>query len=189
MPDTIRAFIAFELPQRVIASIEELQNHLKKYGFSARWVRPKNIHLTLKFLGNIKTAEVETVGDALEKAVSGFVPLVLEATGAGAFPNLHRPHVLWTGIAGQTTELQQLQKTIEVRLHSIGFPNETRPFKGHLTVGRVKRSINSRTLQQAIEAHSGYRSGPFTVDRLFLFQSDLTPTGSKYTKLREIEIS
>jgi len=189
MPDTIRAFIACKLPQRVIASIEDLQNHLKKYGFSVRWVRPKNIHLTLKFLGNIKTADVETVGDVLKKAVSGFVPLVLEASGSGAFPNLHRPHVLWTGITGQTKELQHLQKAIENRLHPIGFPKETRPFTGHLTMGRVKGSINRRTLQQAIEAQSGYRSGPFTADRVFLFRSDLKPTGSEYTQLREIEIS
>lgn len=189
MPDTIRAFVAFELPQRVIASIEELQNHLKKYGFSVRWVRPKNIHLTLKFLGDIKTTDVEAVGDAVQEAVSGFAPLALEASGAGVFPNLRRPRVLWTGIAGQTTELTQLQKAIDDSLQPIGFPKEARPFKGHLTLGRVKGTIENRTLQKALEAHNTFQSGPFTVDRLFLFKSDLKPTGSEYTRLREIEIT
>lgn len=189
MPDTIRAFVAFELPQRVIASIEEIQNHLKKYGFNMRWVRPKNIHLTLKFLGDIKAADIETVGDAVEKAVIGVAPFSLEASGVGVFPNLRRPRVLWTGIGGQTEELKQLQKAIEMGLLGIGFPKEARPFKGHLTLGRVKGTVDGRTLQNAIASHSGFQSGPFTVDRLFLFKSDLKPTGSEYTKLSQIEIS
>jgi len=189
MPDTIRAFVAFELPQRVIASIEEIQNLLREYGFNMRWVRPKNIHLTLKFLGNIKTADVETVGDAVEKAVGGFAPLSLEVRGVGVFPDLRRPRVLWTGIAGQTTELKQLQNAIENGLHAIGFPKEARPFKEHLTLGRVKGPLERKTLQQALEAHTDFQSGPFTVDRVFVYKSDLKPSGPEYTKLSVIEIS
>ncbi len=189
MQDTIRTFVAIELPQRVIASIEEMQHRLKKYDFNIRWVRPLNIHLTLKFLGNIKTTDIEMVGDAVERAGSGFGPLSLEAFGLGVFPDLRRPRVIWTGIAGQTDELKRLQTTVENGIQAIGFPKESRPFRGHLTLGRIKGGIDSKRLQEAIDKFGDFQSGPFTVDRLFLFKSDLKPSGSEYTKLKEIKIS
>ena len=185
----IRAFIAFELPRRVTAAIAEIQKHLKQYLFNVRWVRPDNIHLTLKFLGDIKTTDIDTVGDAVENAADGFSPFSLEASGVGVFPNMHRPRVLWTGIAGQTAQLQQLHEAVEQRLESIGFPKETRPFRGHLTLGRIKGNIAPRSLHEAVAAHQGFQSGLFAVDRLYVFKSDLKPTGSEYTKLCQIEIT
>lgn len=188
MPDTIRAFVAFELPRRVMSCIEEIQSRLKKSDVNLRWVRPESIHLTLKFLGNIQAADVEAIGGALEFAAQGVAPLVLEATALGVFPNLRRPRVLWMGIAGQTAGLNRLRENVETALTTLGFPTEARPFTGHLTLGRTKGTLKGRSLLKALETHTDFRSGPFTVDRFFLFKSDLKPTGAEYTKLRAIEL-
>ena len=189
MPETIRTFVAIELPHRVVASIAEIQSRLKEYGFNIRWVRPENIHLTLKFLGNIASEAVETVCEAVSKAVSTSGPLSLEAAGVGVFPHMRRPRVVWVGITGQTAGLRALQKKIDAELLSVGFPKERRLFKGHLTLGRVKGSIPAKKFQEAFDRCSDFHAGSCCVDELILFKSDLKPTGSEYIKLCQMRIS
>ncbi|MEA3436991.1 MAG: RNA 2',3'-cyclic phosphodiesterase, partial [Thermodesulfobacteriota bacterium] len=137
--DTIRAFIAIELPEEITAFIRKIQEGLRSYGFKARWVRPENVHLTLKFLGDINNEEIKKVGDAIISAASENSSMSLGAKGIGFFPGVKRSRVIWTGIAGQTKELTDLQKTLDGKLETIGFPKEKRPFKGHLTIARIKR--------------------------------------------------
>ena len=189
MPDTIRTFVAIELPHRVIASIAEIQSRFKEYGFNIRWVRPENIHLTLKFLGNIAPEAVEKVCEAVSKAVSASGPLSLEAAGVGVFPHMRRPRVVWVGITGHTAGLRVLQKKVDAELLSIGFPKERRPFNGHLTLGRVKGSIPAKRFQEAFDRCSDFHAGSFLVDELILFKSDLKSTGSEYTRLCQMRIS
>ena len=189
MPDTIRAFVAIELPCRVIASIAEIQDRLKKHGFNIRWVRPGNIHLTLKFLGNIESGTVEKIGDAVSRAVNDSEPLSLEVAGLGVFPNMHRPRVVWVGISGDTGGLQVLQKKVDSRLLSVGFPEEARLYKGHLTLGRVKGALPMKRFQLAFDRCRDFYGGAFLAHELILFKSDLKPTGSEYTKLWKMRIS
>lgn len=183
MSSPIRAFIAIELPEHVIAAIRRVQESLKSHRFKIRWVKPENIHLTLKFLGDIKPEDIDRIGSAMSQAVGGADPIFLSAAGSGAFPGIRRPRVVWIGISGDVAPLKALQRTLDDRLEQIGFPREERDFKGHLTLGRVKGALDPVKLNAALNAIGTFTSEPFSVDRVFLFRSELKQTGSIYTKL------
>ncbi|MEA3428688.1 MAG: RNA 2',3'-cyclic phosphodiesterase [Thermodesulfobacteriota bacterium] len=186
MPDIIRSFIGFELPEKIRSFIANIQEDLKSDGFDARWVKPKNIHLTLKFLGNINKDNAQKVGVAILKSAADYAPISLTAKGIGAFPGINRPRVLWIGIRGQIDVLVQLQKSLDDKLEGIGFPKENRPFKGHLTLARVKRQINQAKLINAIKKYGELDQESFIADNIILFKSDLKPTGAVYTKLSSV---
>jgi len=184
MSDTVRTFIAFELPEHIVSAISQIQEGLKKSGLKMKWVKPENIHLTLKFLGNIKTSDVEKVDRAMTQSVKSVDPILLAVKGIGVFPDLRRPRVLWVGITGSVNSILTLHSAIEENLESIGFPKENRPFKGHLTVGRVKAKIDPKRLTDAMKVFETFESESFIADHLILFQSELRPTGAVYTKLK-----
>jgi RNA 2',3'-cyclic 3'-phosphodiesterase len=189
MSKSIRAFIAVELPETVLAAIDGVQERLAAHGFSVRWVKTENIHLTLKFLGEVDEDEVDGIAAVLIEAVNGFAPLRLAAAGVGVFPSVKRARVVWIGISGQIPELSALQCAIEDRLARIGYPHEKRPFSGHLTLGRVKGPIAASRLTKAMGAFHDFASETFEVDRVVLFKSDLRPSGALYTKLRQVTLS
>jgi 2'-5' RNA ligase len=180
MPETIRTFIAFELPENIANAISEVQEQLKKSGLKMRWVKPENIHLTIKFLGNIPTSAIEKVDRAITQSAQRVEPLLLCVKGLGVFPNMRRPRILWAGISGKIDSLLKLHNGIEDNLEPIGFPRENRPFKGHLTLGRAKSKIDPHRLSGAMEAFRDFESEPFVADRLILFQSELKPNGAVY---------
>jgi 2'-5' RNA ligase len=189
MSKSIRTFIAVRLPETVLAAIEEVREQLAAYGFNVRWVTTGNIHLTLKFLGEVLEDELDGIAAVLIEAVHGFAPLQLAASGVGVFPDIKRARVIWVGITGQLSEFAALQRSIEDRLAMIGYPQEKRPFSGHLTLGRVKGSIAASRLTTAIGAFRDFTSETFEVDRVVLFKSDLRPTGALYTELRQVTLS
>jgi len=189
MSDTIRAFIAIELPEKVIASIGRIQESMRSHGFRVRWVRPQNIHLTLKFLGNIKAVETEMIKQAMLESAGGSAPISMAARGIGVFPGIKRPRVLWVGIGGQIGALIELQTALDEKLAAIGFSKEKRAFKGHLTMGRVKDKIDPKKLLGALKEFAGFETEPFVADRMILFKSDLKPTGAVYTKLMEANLA
>jgi len=181
--DTIRAFIAIELPEEIIAFIRKIQEGIKSYGFKARWVRPENIHLTLKFLDNINNEDIKKAGDAIISAAGENASMSLGAKGIGVFPGVKRPRVIWTGIAGQTKELTDLQKTLDGKLETVGFPKEKRPFKGHLTIARIKGKVDARRLIDAMKEFGRFESKTFMANEVVLFKSELKPSGAVYSKL------
>lgn len=183
MSDTTRAFIAIELPDEISAFIHKIQERLRSYGLKARWVRPENIHLTLKFLGDINNEYIKKAGDAIISAASENASMSLGAKGIGVFPGVKRPRVIWTGIVGQKKELADLQKTLDGNFETIGFPKEKRPFKGHLTIGRIKGKIDARRLVDAMKEFGRFESKTFMADEVVLFKSELKPSGAVYTKL------
>lgn len=179
----IRAFICFKLPGRIISSIRGLQKSMHNSGLQVRWVRPENIHLTIKFLGNIRVSDINDIEIAVQETAVNFSPLLLSAGGAGVFPNIRKPRVIWTGIEGQRKELVDLQKMLAEKLGCIGFPKETRPFKGHLTIGRLKGRVDSRKLAENISRVNSFTTKQFFCDRIFLMQSELKPSGPIYSRL------
>jgi 2'-5' RNA ligase len=185
MADTIRSFIAIELPENMIDAIQKVQERMRPYGLNVRWVRPQNVHLTLKFLGDINEAEAEKVGRAIFESADGVAPLALAAKGVGTFPSIKRPRVIWIGVAGQLNELIGLQKRLDGKLEAIGFPAEKRAFKGHLTLGRAKGNIGPKQLLEAMTELAGFETEPFVADKVALFKSELKPSGAVYTKLME----
>ncbi len=181
--DTIRAFIAIQLPEEITAFIRKIQEGLGAYGFKVRWVRPENIHLTLKFLGDITDENIRQTSRVISDAAGEYAPISLGVKGIGVFPGVKRPRVIWIGINGQTGELAGLQKTLDGKLEAIGFKKEKRSFKGHLTIARVKGNLDTRRLIDAMKEFGEYESKTFIADKVFLFKSELKPSGAVYTKL------
>ena len=188
MPETIRTFIAVPLPQALLSHLDDIQEGMKSHGLRARWVRPQGIHLTLKFLGDIKTEDVETIADIMSESAKDYAPFSLSAKGIGVFPNIRRPRVIWAGLKGDTYPLIDLQKRLEENLETIGFPKESRPFKAHLTLARIKNRIDAKKLADAIREFGTAESESFAADHIVLYQSVLKPTGAIYTKLRNINL-
>lgn len=185
MSPTIRAFIAIKLPPAVISLLEKAQQDFKSAGLRAKWVQPKNIHLTLKFLGNINPEDIDDIDAAMTDAVMEFEPLNLAARGVGVFPGIKRPRVIWVGLGGQTQALFALQRKLEDNLAVIGFAKENRPYKGHLTLGRFRQAVDPHTIHRVIQEHADLKSEDFTTNRISLFQSDLKPAGPVYSELKQ----
>ena len=183
MSDTIRTFIAIELPDPIISFLKKIQEGLRPYGFKVRWVKPENIHLTLKFLGDIHAGDVQKVGAAISESIREYAAISLSAKGIGTFPGIKRPRVIWVGITGQQNELSGLQKRLDHDLSTIGFEKEKRRFKGHLTLGRAKGKIDARQMMDTIVACGGFTSDVFSVRNITFFQSHLQKAGAVYTRI------
>ena len=188
MGEEIRAFIAISLPESVLQAMGQAQETLGRLGRGIRWVRKQGIHLTLKFLGDVDRDDVEKIQIAMERATEGSSPFVLAGEGLGVFPDLRRPRVIWIGLSGDLQVLFALQAHLESQLKGLGFPKEKRPFKGHLTLGRVKGRLDTTRLREALEGLRGFQTDAFTVQSVVLFQSTLRPQGAVYTKLTEVPL-
>lgn len=184
----MRTFIALPLPAGVIAMLAETQRRLKDHGIAIRWVRPENIHLTIKFLGEIPTERIEALTRAMQVVGSRFQPLSLTAGGVGVFPGIKRPRVLWAGLQGDIEALGALYRALDRGLWEIGFPSEKRSFKGHLTLGRIKKRIDSRLLGHAMADVGSIQSDVFKADEMILFRSDLKPQGAVYTEIERVPL-
>ncbi len=188
MPDTIRTFIAIEPPEPLMGHLGRLQGSLESYGLNIRWVRPENIHLTLKFLGDIKTREVEAISQALAGPVRRLAPFGVSLKGIGIFPGMNKPRVVWAGIGSGIEEIHQLKSLVEDRLAACGFKREDRPFRAHLTMGRVKGPIKIPALKGLIGAFGDFVTQAAVVSRLSFLKSDLRPKGAVYTGLAEFKM-
>ena len=188
MSQKIRAFIAFELPADVLSALKEIQQHLDNYRFRVKWLRPENIHLTLKFLGETESDRINVITDSIFEAASGYDPLVLAAKGLGVFPGIKRPRVIWSGLVGQIELLRDLQQKLDDRLAEAGFSREKRPFRGHLTLGRFKGRVSLGEISQALQEFNHFETTAFSASHLVLFQSELRPEGAVYTKLKSVAV-
>lgn len=187
--NSIRAFIAFDLPKDILESIGNVQEQVKKRGTKFRWVPFTNIHLTMKFIGDIHVDLVDKVSNIMAESAEGFSTISLYASGIGVFPGLHRPRVLWIGIDGEIDRLYRLQKTLDEKLSTIGIPTEKRPFQGHLTIGRAKEGMNMESLKESLRAFYDFQTRPFGINEMKLFQSELSPTGAVYSCMKSVVLS
>ena len=185
MSQTIRSFIAIELTAEVRSVLDNVQQGLKVLGLKAKWVRPANIHLTLKFLGNIESTAIEDIGKAMADAVRECAPFTLTVGGIGFFPGIKRARVVWAGLGGATGSLLNLQGNLADRLETLGFAKEKRPFKAHLTLGRFRQTVNPDIAGRAMAEYAELGNLKFSVDRIILFRSDLNPTGAVYSPLKQ----
>jgi 2'-5' RNA ligase len=183
----IRAFIAIELTTEIQARLDEVTSSFKRKldGVPVRWVPACNIHLTLKFLGDVSLANTKVLVDMLKTEVAGHRPFEVSVGGAGAFPNIRRPRVIWVGVEAPS-ELGLIQSGVETAMARLGYPREERPFSPHLTVGRVSRNASSddiRSITKALESQRVGFLGAACVQEISLFRSDLQPTGAIYTRI------
>ncbi|MBI4620016.1 MAG: RNA 2',3'-cyclic phosphodiesterase [Desulfobacterales bacterium] len=184
----IRSFLAIELPKELRGKLSEIQDNLKTYGSQVKWVKPESIHLTLKFFGNIEEKNVDDISKAVKKVTAEIDAFDLGIKGIGVFPNMLSPRVIWVGVESSGRTLDILHKETESSLKKIGFEPEERGFRAHLTLGRVKSLKDKRQLTEQIEKLKGCELGSFRVENLFLFKSDLRPTGAVYTKLETFNL-
>ena len=183
----MRSFIAIELPETIENALAELQSDLKGCGVDVRWIKPENIHLTLKFLGNIEEKMVDSISEAIKKACRTYAVMKLTLSEVGVFPNVRSPRVLWVGL-NNSDILPALQNEIEQELSPLGFEQEKRKFVPHLTLGRFKSSRGKMALKEKIELYRGKELGVFDTGSVSLMKSDLGPAGAKYTRLAEIPL-
>ncbi len=183
----IRAFIAIELTDEIHQRLDEVISRYKKQlpPSPVRWVAAKNIHLTLKFLGDVSVANLDMLTSLLQKEVAAHPPFEVSVGGSGAFPNSRRARVIWVGVEAPA-ELAVVQSGIENAMERLGYPREDRPFSPHLTLGRVSRNATAQDLRmiaQALETTKVSFLGAVRVRQVHLFRSDLQPTGAVYTRV------
>jgi len=188
MSAMLRTFVALSLPQTAITALGQLQEGLKRCRLPVRWVRPDNIHLTLKFLGDTPPTVVPAVSDALAVAVSGAAPFYLGLKGVGVFPGIKAARVIWAGLYGDVAQVIDLQQAVETSLFKVGFPRDKRSFKAHLTLGRIKAAVAPAQMAEALAAFSTFSAKRFVADAVTLFKSDLQPSGAVYTSLKRIAL-
>jgi len=180
----MRVFLAVEVPPPIIKNIQKIQDILRRQVHGViRWVRPEGVHLTLKFFGEVSSEEAGKIITAAAERTVTVPPFELEARGLGVFPDVNRPRVIWLGIAGEVGPLLLLQRELEETFGRLGFPKEERPFRAHLTLGRIKVPRGVPGLAGALEAAAASRAGSFRVEEAALFRSELTPGGAIYTRL------
>ena len=184
----VRAFIAIDLPASLRLQLAEQIDSLRKIlgGFPVRWVRADGIHLTLRFLGDTELDKIPDVKQALLKVASSHPAFSIRLAGLGCFPNTRRPRVVWLGVEEASGVLPALQAATEAACRELGFQPEMRSFSPHLTLGRVRRDADPKSVSDLGRAAELAESGPVgttSVEEICLFQSDLRPDGAVYTKL------
>lgn len=184
----MRAFIAVDLDEAIKSELSALIRTAARSRAEVRWVKLQGMHLTLKFLGEVNAeSDVPRLEKAIRAAVQGTERFELTLYGTGAFPDLRRPRVLWVGVK-PCPPLEFLQVRLESFLEQEGFPREERPFKPHLTLGRVKGRSGLEAALVELRKHETREFGSMTVSRLSLFESRLKPDGAEYRVVSEIQI-
>ena len=187
MDEKIRTFIAIELDSSLRQALSKAQNELKTSGADAKWVRPENIHLTLKFLGPTPTDKIETICQLLQDTANQFAVFEIRLSNIGAFPKIESPRVIWIDINEGKETLKALFKEIEAKLSPLGFPPEDRPFQTHITLARIRSPLNRINL---VDKLKGIPTPALNqrVDKITFFKSTLSPKGPIYEILKEINL-
>lgn len=189
----MRIFVGIDLDEEIRSKIARFLEGVSGFAPEARWIRPESLHITLKFIGEQKAEQVEVITQRLRRVESS--PFEIQVSGYGFFPTAKSPRVFWIGIhAGP--QLAQLARDIDSTVAELGIPREDRPFSPHLTLARAGgRSGDPKwrkgdgpnsvfaILQKRLGAMAALDFGKMTADKFILYQSQLSPAGSKYTKL------
>ena len=187
--DGIRAFIAVKISQEIQDKLAGIQDKLKQADAQVSWVNPANIHLTLKFLGDIQEAQIPAILEAMTSSAKTVSPFSMQIGYAGAFPNMSFPRVIWIGVTDdEQGSLKTLEADLSPRLEKLGFQGEGGRFQPHLTLGRVRSQKNKSSLFRAIEGIVNIWVGVSSVDALYLIRSELKSTGSEYTEIGKVNL-
>jgi len=184
----IRTFIAVKISDEQRAGVAEVLDRLRCHDVSVKWVEPKNMHITLKFLGDTAEENLPQLFDAISDALNGARRFDLKLAGLGQFPPRKPPRVIWAGIQSGYENLRDIASKIDKALEPFGFEPEKRKFSAHVTIGRVKNNRNIRLVTDDLEK-IGFDSPGTTVSEVVFFKSDLTPKGPIYTSLKKFELN
>ncbi len=186
----MRAFIAIDLPKEIKDYLSLLEAKLKQSEADVKWVAPINIHLTLKFLGDIDEKKISQIIQILEEISLKQTQFILELSSIGAFPNIKSPRIIWIGVTTGNSEVKQIVANLETRIEKIGIAKENKPFTSHVTIGRVKSNLNREKLTQSLTiiTTESNNESQFVVKKLILFKSTLTPKGPIYEAVKETSL-
>lgn len=189
MSESTRTFIAVAIDDRTAARAAAIIERLRSAGADVNWVAPRNLHVTLKFLGDVRNELLPAVAEAVREAAQRVPPFSLELRGVGAFPQLDRPRTIWLGAGQGGDAMQRLAETVEQSLRPLGFAPEARGFTTHLTIGRVRRpSAALRSLSELMRRQSDQTVGIVSVEQVIVMASTLTPRGPIYEALARIPL-
>jgi len=185
---TWRTFCAIELPEEVRARLAAHAKQLREAvpEATASWSKPENVHLTLKFFGNVPTQNLSEISGAASRVAKEFSSFQIRIGGTGVFPRRSRPQVLWIGVEDSSGRLSDLQQRLEEEFAREGFPKEDRGYRPHLTIARLRRPEDARPLAEAhIQTKFSFIEVP--VNEFVVFRSQLSPKGSIYTVISKHE--
>jgi 2'-5' RNA ligase len=182
----LRLFIALLFPDTIKAELGRLMADLEPRGRGIKWVEPKNIHLTLKFIGDAPETKVDRINQLIGGVVAGRKKFAGQIRGCGVFPNIKRPSVLWVGLEGADPAIE-IAREIDHALVSLKIPAEKRPLSPHLTLGRVKKPGDLSVLMTYMQGLK-FDAGTVILDRVALVKSTLTPSGPIYENLKVFEL-
>ncbi len=184
MKQQVRTFVAVETSEAVRAAAGKVIRQLARCGADVKWVPPENMHLTLKFLGEVPAVEIPDVCRAVSEAVAEVDGFTFDLAGVGAFPKIERPRTIWLGVTAGVEKLAALQERIESGLKKLGYPPENRRFSPHLTLGRVKHvGPEPARLTETLRSLAERPAGTTEVDEVAVFSSELTREGPVYQAL------
>jgi 2'-5' RNA ligase len=180
----IRSFLALKPSLATVENLSTVQKRLRiecrDAGIQVRWVPPPNIHITVRFLGQITEPMSHAVEDMLVPMISGIDTFDVEISGVGVFPNERSPRVIWAGIGDGADKLESVYQSVYSRLVKAGFNFEDKPFRPHLTLGRIKH-VEQNAIAPIIEPEATTPFGISTMHHFYCYQSDLLPHGAEYT--------
>jgi 2'-5' RNA ligase len=183
----IRAFIAIDLSADIQHRLDDVVHNYKTQlnNIPIRWVAASNIHLTLIFLGDVSLSNLNILTDMIDTEISGHHQFDISVGGSGAFPNIRQPRIVWVGVEAPP-ELTAIRNGIESTISRLGYIREERAFSPHLTLGRVSRNATSqdvKVISKVLEANRVGFLGATCVEKVYLYRSDLQPTGAVYTQI------
>jgi len=184
----MRAFIAIELPANIKDTVSKIQDRLKTNLPKVSWVKPNNLHLTLKFLGEVSSQQLDDINQITAETVKTITGFEIKLDSLGAFPNPAFARIIWIGSQQLPKPLEQIVEQLETRLAGLGIPKEERPFRAHITIGRIKHHLNPSDLEKAIAQIKNdlvNQNLEFNTRGITLFESTLGKGGPTYTALKE----
>jgi RNA 2',3'-cyclic 3'-phosphodiesterase len=182
----VRLFIALELSGQQKKEIRELQQRLHSYLTGVKWVQPAGLHLTLKFLGEVDPVRVPDILEAVKSAASETEPFLFRFGGSGVFPSPRKARVVWVGLRECSGPVSALAEALNENLIGIGFPADGRPFKPHLTLGRLREALPVENIERFIDQEHSFSSVWGPVEGVTLYRSDLNRHGAVYTPVQKI---
>jgi RNA 2',3'-cyclic 3'-phosphodiesterase len=184
----VRIFIAVEISPGAKAKLTSLEEALKKTNADVKWVKPDNIHITLKFLGDVPGEDIEKINKAVQVAVAGLKSFKISFCQVGGFPSLKNPRVIWVGVEEGREELSKISQVIDREITRLGFSPEERVFIPHLTIGRVRTHKNIKELAQTIEKYKSDDFGQGLMNKVLVMESKLSPAGPTYSVVKEVRL-
>lgn len=185
----MRIFISIELPDEIKKNLDKLMAKLKETEAAVKWVKAENLHITLKFLGWVEVKQLDNLIKLTREAISGFESFKISFENLGTFPPGENPKIIWVGTDKGGHKLCKLAKNLEETLAAFGYKKESREFKSHITIGRVKGKQGADKLKAKIKSLKAPKFGAVLVDRISIMKSTLTPKGPIYEKVKELSIA